>query len=135
MNPPISGQNIGETYLAQRRAGSSRVQRDLLARRGECPRDLQPALLAEDEAQLARRPQAVGMGWSEGAAGTRLRYRTEEILVKEAVLAARFRCPSPTVCHAQLRPVRVSEYRRRLGHQSDFTPLVQRPTPENAGNF
>jgi hypothetical protein len=83
MNPPSSGQNMGENIL--------RVQRDLLARRRECPGDLQPALLAEDEAQLAGGPQAVRVGRAKGGAWTCLRHGTEKVGSEEAVLAAHLR--------------------------------------------
>ena len=63
MNPPISGQYM----LGTLHPG---VQRDLLAGRGERPRDLQAALLAKHELQLAGRPQTLGMVGPVGGAGT-----------------------------------------------------------------
>jgi hypothetical protein len=83
---------MATTYRPGRRRAPSRplrVQGDLLARRGKCPSDLETAFLTEDEPQLARRAQAIGMGRTKGPAGARLGYRTEQVLVKEAVLAAR----------------------------------------------
>jgi len=70
MNPPISGQymeaEIYRTAALARAAGTLRVERDLLVGRRERPGHLQPALLAEHEPELARGPEPVGMGRSEG---------------------------------------------------------------------
>lgn len=83
MNPPISGQNMtrndiggaprcgsaAEDEVAPRR---STVEGDLFARRGERPRHLEPTLLAEHEAKLARRPESFGVSRAEGRARTAL---------------------------------------------------------------
>jgi hypothetical protein len=90
MNPPISGQYMGERYRRRGGRAASGVQCHLLVRRGESPGDLEPALLAEDEAKLPGRAQALGMVGTEGRAGIRLRQCTEEVLPKEAVFAAYF---------------------------------------------
>jgi hypothetical protein len=66
--------------------GRSGMLGQLLAGRRERPRDLLATFLAEDEAQLAGRTQAIGVGWTEGAAGAGPRYSTEQVLLKEAVL-------------------------------------------------
>jgi hypothetical protein len=49
---------------------------------------LAAALLAEDEAHLLGRAQALGMIGTEGGAGLVQIQRAQEVLVKEAVVAA-----------------------------------------------
>ena len=91
---------------AERREPPTRsgVQRDLLGGRRKRPRDLQPSLLAEHEPQLARRAQSVGMRRTKGRAGSGPGYGAEEILMKEAVFAARFCRCGATVRHARPTP-------------------------------
>jgi hypothetical protein len=110
MNPPINGQNMavkiyepGPTRAAD---GSQRsgVQRDLLAGRRKRPRDLQPSLLPEHEAKLARRAESVGMRRAESRACLGPSDRAEEILMKEAVFAARFCRCGATVRHTRPTP-------------------------------
>ena len=69
-----------------------RVQGGLLLRGRERPRSLTAALLAKDEAHLARRAQAVGMIGPVGRAGLVEIQRAEHVAAKEAVLAAHLRC-------------------------------------------
>jgi hypothetical protein len=64
------------------------VKSVLLVSARERPRRLAPAFLAEDEAHLLRRPQAVGMVRPEGGAGFVEIQRAQQVLVKEAVIAA-----------------------------------------------
>jgi hypothetical protein len=94
MNPPISGQNTGETYTTRppaHKPGRSCVQRDLLVGRRERPRDLLPALLAKHEPQLARWPQALWVSRAERCAWSLVGDRAQKILTKEARLTARLR--------------------------------------------
>jgi len=64
------------------------VKRDLLGRRREFPGDLQPALGAEYEAQLARRPQPLGPVGPERRARAVLTHRAQPVSLKEARLTA-----------------------------------------------
>ena len=120
MNPPISGQYMARNdiglrpprggdriHLARirlahapravprgkrhgRGRGASGVEGDLFVGRRERPCHLEPALLAEHEAKLARRPQPVGVSRPEGRAGAAHGDRAQMVLVEEAILAARF---------------------------------------------
>src|SRR5215207_5581730 len=81
-------------YLAARPSGASaarprvlRVERRLLLGAGEGPRGLRAALLAEGEAQLPRRPQALGMVGPEGRAGLVEGQRAERVAPEVAGLA------------------------------------------------
>ena len=116
---------------------TSGVQRHLLGGGGERPGHLQPALLAEDEAQLAGRTQSLRMGGAEGPARPVSRDGAEKVLPKEAPLAARL-CPlclSPTLCHlsVELRE-KLKPSGEEVGHQIGFHPLPQRRSSENADN-
>ena len=81
MNPPIRGQNIARERYTQRDRGRAAPlltrAGDLLARRRERPRDLEPSLLAEHELQLAGRAQALRVGRTEGRAWTRSADRAQ----------------------------------------------------------
>ncbi len=69
----------------------SGVQRDLLARRGERPGDLETALLTEVEAQLTRWTQPFRMVGTESRAGHAITDGTEVTLLEEATLARHLR--------------------------------------------
>jgi hypothetical protein len=71
--------------------GRSGVQRDLLARRGERPGDLETTLLAEVEAQLAGRTQALRMIGTERRTGHAITHRAELTLLEEATLTRHLR--------------------------------------------
>jgi hypothetical protein len=87
--------------MRRRHPPALRVQRHLLAGRRERPRHLQSALLAEDEPHLARRAQAVGVRGAERGARTAVGDCTQQVLVKEAVLAARLlSCSCAPVGHS-----------------------------------
>src|SRR6185295_3493340 len=62
-------------------------QRRLLVRAGERPRGGRAAVLAEGEAQLARRAQAVGMSGPEGRAGLVEVQSTEQVATEVALVA------------------------------------------------
>ncbi len=136
-NPPISGQymvlNIYEPGWTRadrcggrpgRRVGSSGVQRDLLAGRGKRPGDLLAALLAKHEAQLAGRPQSLGPGRAEGRAGTGVRDRAQQVLMKEAVFALGLRGHS--CWHTRPTPRSGWKHSRPSGDiKADLTPPHQ----------
>lgn len=113
-NPPTSGQymdvNISERAGADphypRRTLALGVARDLLTGRGKRPGDLHAPLLTEHEPQLARRSQPIGMRRAKGRARPTPLERAQEILMKEAVFAARFRGRRPTIRHADPTPDR-----------------------------
>src|SRR5205807_9142911 len=98
-----------------RAAADLRVQRRLLVGRREGPRRGGPPLLAEGEAQLARRLQAVRSGRTEGAAGPVAVQRAEEVLAEEAVVARHLACRAPSLRRRHPSPsctVRGSSERR-----------------------
>src|ERR1039458_7111585 len=111
---------------------SSDVKRNLLARRRERPRYLQPPLLTEDEPQLARRTQPVGMRRAEGRARRVVGQRTEQVLPKEALLAARLRGADASCCHALLHPLLACCLTDEVVIKADFAPSAQPRFPENA---
>ncbi len=96
-SPQISGMNIAADYIAA--WPGSGMESDLLARRGERPSHVPPALLAEREPQLAWWPQPVRMVRTEGRARALLADRAELVLMKEAALAARFGHAGTTLRH------------------------------------
>src|SRR4030081_321138 len=120
MNPPISGQNMAQTYRAVERgvgpgrgapdpksapgSGQSSVECYLLLRRGEGPGHLQAALLTEDESHLGGGTKALGVVGPIRCAGANLGQRAEVVVVKEAVLAACLRLCRARCCHARPRP-------------------------------
>lgn len=100
-----AGLRVPPASLRSHPAGNPRVrpalgvQRDLLAGRRKRPRDLQTTFLAKDETQLARWPQPLGMVGTVGRARSGFSQRAQEVLMKEAIPAARFRCFSAPTCH------------------------------------
>ena len=93
MNPMASGQytSVGTLYVDGASCSGALmlgVERDLLARRRERPSDLHPPLLAEHKTHLAGRAKAVGMVGPIGGTRTRLADRAQQVLMKEAILAA-----------------------------------------------
>src|SRR5688500_1969101 len=79
-------------YRAAEPDRGSGVQRRLLLRGGERPRGLAPALLAEDEAELGRRPQPLRVVGAEGRARLVEREGAQPVAPEEALLAAHLRC-------------------------------------------
>ena len=128
MNPPISGQYMARKHIRGRGERGAAGGRHACSATcslgdGERPGHLQAALLAEDEAQLAGRAQPIGMGRAEGRTGPVLGDRAQQILMKEAVLAARFRGRRPTIRHTSPRPrsdLKLTP--TQDGHQSGFSP-------------
>ncbi len=82
---------------AEPRTIASGVERDLLGRRGKRPGDLEAALLAEVEAQLTRRTQAIRVVGPERRAGGAVADRAEVMAAEEAALTRDFRGRYPTV--------------------------------------
>ena len=95
MNPPISGQ-----YMAPN--DTSGVERDLLVGRGEGPGHLEAALLAEHEAQLAGRPETLGVRRPEGRARAGIGNRTQHLLAEKTFLTACLRTATAPTGHASL---------------------------------
>jgi hypothetical protein len=69
------------------------VQCSLFLGRGECPGGTRAALLAELEAQLARRRQ-LGLGGAEGGTGLGEIQGTEQIATEVALIACDLACGS-----------------------------------------
>jgi hypothetical protein len=114
------------------------MQDGLLGGRGELPRDLHAALLAEHEPQLTWWTEAAGLLGAEARARLAVADRTQKIRPKEAVFAA-CSCPSASVRHpVTLSLVQISVCRdclasaRRGANQSAFDEGAQRRIPENA---
>jgi hypothetical protein len=122
------------------------VQRDLFVGRRERPRDLRAALLPEHEAKLTRRAESVRMVGTEGGTGPGVGHRAQEVLMKEAILAARFGCPSPC-CHAcidlslmcEAQPDRCIKAPPRIRRKLDSRKTQELPrarnSPQIAGFF
>ena len=90
--PPAPARDVGvglpRRERDERRGGAAlTVQGGLLVRAGEGPRGRGAALLAEGEAQLARRAQAVGMVRPEGRAGLVEVQRAQQVAAEVAVVA------------------------------------------------
>ena len=116
----------------RRPAPLSRAARPVRWRR-ERPCDLQPALLPKDEAQLARRTEAVGMRGPKGGAGTGVGDGAQKVLMEVATLAARSCSPNPPVCHSLSFSPCVSENSTAdRSIKAEVRPAVQRRIPENA---
>ena len=105
------------------------VQRRLLLSRRERPRGLAAALLAEDEAQLARRPQPLRMVGAERRAGLVECECAQSVAPEEAIVATHL--PRLHVPCCQLPPTPPSRLDHRTsGKQS--APGSARATPEPA---
>ena len=78
---------------------------------GKRPGRARAALVAEHEAQLLGRPQAVGVVGAEGRAGRRLGERAEHVATEEAILAMRVF----GYCHEPRRNVLSTTIRRPRG--------------------
>ena len=106
------------------------MQGHLLAGGRECPGHLQPALLTEDEPQLARRPSPSGCGGGRSRTA-RVRDGAEQVLSKEALsqlaFAARVRRCS--------RPASFLKLDARPRDQSELHPLPATPIPGKRRNF
>lgn len=89
-----------EPAFAERLGLTLSVASHLLAGRRECPGDLHAPFLTEDETQLAGRPEPIRVRRAEGCARSAGLDRAEKILMKKAVLAARFRGRGATIRHA-----------------------------------
>ena len=117
--PPMSGQYMVRTISSRAGASvapalrSSRrrprvrvgrrpsgVQGQLLVGARKRPGNLQPAFLAEHEAELAGRAQALGVVRAIARTRPRLGYRAQKIAVKKAVLARRLADCATPVRHA-----------------------------------
>jgi hypothetical protein len=81
------------------------VKRHLLRWRRERAGDAHPALVAEDEPELAWRPEAVGMVGTKRRAGHPVAYRAQLVFMKKAALAARFRASGPSARDARSTPL------------------------------
>src|SRR5579875_1841241 len=87
----------------RRRSG---VDGDLFLRTGKGPGDGHARLgPAEDEAELARRAQALGPVGTVGGTRTAARHRTELVGSEEAVLAGCRPRARPSVCHVRVSSV------------------------------
>lgn len=135
INPPISGQYMGRKDTSGRsmRTLSLSVQRDLLARSGKRPGDLERSLLAKDEPELAGRFETLGTGGAEARARFAIAYRAQKILMEEAVIAACFVCAHASVRHARpalsFDPFTASD---ETTIKANFAHPVQPRFPENA---
>ena len=114
--------------LDQPAAARSAMQGGLLLRRGERPRGLGAALLAEGEAQLARRAQAVGVVGPERRAGLVLAQRAQQVAAEVAVVA-RHLLAGGTAFPIERRPPLLGTPLRTAGNAT--TP---RPRPCNASS-
>jgi hypothetical protein len=123
MKPPMSGQYMVGTLHA-------RVQSHLLAGRGERPRDLKTAVLAEHELQLTGRAQTVRMVGPVGRAWTGIGNGAQQVLTEEAVLTAHPLRPCARVRHAP--SLHLQSLTSSMRMKADFSPLVQRRFPEIA---
>src|SRR3954466_1353283 len=110
--------------------GRSAMERGLLLRRRERPRRLRPALLAEGEAQLARRPQTVGMVGPEGRARLLEVERAQEVASEVALLARHLLRGSANLRHLLHRPPRRHPRSRNGGIQPDRDEGLQRRFPQ-----
>lgn len=110
---------------------ASGVQSDLFLRRRERPRNLHPPLLTEDEAQLLGRPKPVRVRRAERAARTFLGHGAKQVLVEEAVFAARLHACATSMCHTWFRLSLLFSDLRRRSIKADFAPAGQSRIPEN----
>lgn len=94
---PVHGRKHIEPGTGRRSSG---VERHLLVGAREGPRHLEPALLAEDEAQLVGWTKALGMVRTVGCARSCVRYRAEQVPAEVALLARRLTTPAAPICHA-----------------------------------
>ena len=148
MNPPTRASTWTETYReragrargtspsrarAGRDATASGVERDLLVGRRERPGDLHARSWRNTKRSWLGGRSPSGWAGRKVAHGPLSAHRAEQVLMKEAVLAARFRDRGAPIRHARSHPVFVIVSTDRRGHQSDLRPPVQRRFPENAG--
>lgn len=108
------------------------MESHLLLCRGEREGDLQAPFLAEHEAQLLGRAEALWVGGPEGRTRAGIRNGTEAVLMEEAVLTARLHCLCTSFSHALSVLLRGFAPARRHEHQTEFAPLPQPRFPENA---
>src|SRR4051794_4309424 len=115
--------------------GPSAMERGLLLRRGERPRRLRAALLAEGEAQLARRAQTVGVVGPEGRARLVEVERTEEVAPEVALLARHLLRGSANLRHLLDRPPRRHPRSWNGRHPTRRRRGPATALPANAGDF
>ena len=105
---------------------ASRVKRDLLVGRGERPGDLEAALLAEDEAQLAGGTQAVRMGRPERARRAPCRPpRTAGSDGRSSSRSSPSRRAPDHLPYLSSTPISQSHTGSKAGIKADSTPLCK----------
>ena len=113
------------------RVDRSGVKRGLLLRRRERPRGLAPALLAEHEAQLARRAQPLRMVGPERRARLVECERAQPVAPEEAILAGHLpRLHVP--CRHFPRPLLIALRHRTRASKARRSTGVQRRNPQTA---